>query len=273
MPELPEVETVRRQLARSVLGLKVESIETDVPKMLKPKPEDFNRDVVGQSIVGLNRRAKFLIIELGNGLSIGVHLKMSGRLFYRAYDDRPDLYVHVLVRFNNGHELRFSESRKFGFFQLLRPEELKSILEKYGPEPLDGLSETIFFNILQGSKRRVKDVLLDQTKIGGVGNIYANDALWLAQVHPESRSDHLSRDESNDLLLHLESVIRESLEIGGASDNWYRHIDGKKGKYQEYFKVYGRTGEACPRHPDTKITYVKVSQRGTFICPKCQTKK
>ncbi|NTV30725.1 bifunctional DNA-formamidopyrimidine glycosylase/DNA-(apurinic or apyrimidinic site) lyase [candidate division WWE3 bacterium] len=273
MPELPEVETIRRQLQQTIVGEIVESISCDTEKVFKPNFVTVSQAINGKKIIGTGRFAKFLLIELEDGLHLGIHLKMNGRLLYRSKSDKPDSYVHAIIQFQSDHELRFADSRKFGFIQLLSKDDVGLIKMNYGPEPLADLNADLFFSIINKSNRRIKDVLLDQKLIGGIGNIYANDGLWLAQIHPEIRSSLLTREETDRLLRALESVIEESLQVGGSSDHWYRHINGDIGHYQDHFKVYGKTGQYCIYHPSTKIEYMKVSQRGTFICPICQKKK
>lgn len=273
MPELPEVETIRRQLNTKIVGTKILDVQWKTPKMLRPSPAIFTSATVGATITRVGRKAKLLLLQLDNDQTIAVHLKMNGRLFYRNQDSEPDSYVHVVLTLNQGSELRFADSRKFGYMHVLSTLEVINVIDAYGPEPLADLTLERFNSILKKTKRRVKDVLMDQKLIGGVGNIYANDSLWLARIHPESRSDLLSPEEIRELYSQLEIVLNESMALGGSSDHWYRHIDGGIGHYQDYFKVYGKKGKCCIRHPENAIQYSKVSQRGTFICSLCQIKK
>jgi len=273
MPELPEVETIRRQLAAEIVGKKIVSVEYDTPKMLRPVGEEFAQAVTGLVISSIDRRAKMLFLDLDNGQSIAIHLKLNGRLLHRERTDPADEYVHIKLVFNDDSELRFADSRKFGFMELKVESEKLKVIEGYGPEPLDDLSREKFFEIVHNSRRRIKDLLMDQKSIAGVGNIYANDALWLGKIHPETAGQKLSHQEIDTLFDTLESVLKEALIDGGASDQWYRQLHGEEGHYQEHFKVYGQTGKECVRHPGEKIQYLKVSQRGTFICPRCQVKR
>lgn len=271
MPELPEVETIRRQLADEVIGKTIESVWEDWSKMLRPSPDEFTNAVVGATITDVKRRAKLLVFQLDSSRIFTTHLKMTGRLLYRSLLDEPDPYTHVLFNFTDGTQLRFTDARKFGFLELLPSHHTYStIVNNYGPEILDDLDCSIFAQILTSSNRRIKDLLLDQTKIAGIGNIYANDGLWMAYIHPERSSSSLSDDEITALHTSLEHVIQEGLDTGGASDNWYVQLHGEKGSYQERFKAYGRKGQPCSRHPDVMIEYLKVGQRGTFVCPVCQ---
>lgn len=243
--------------------------------MLKPSPEVFKNSVEGQEITQVDRRAKLLFFHLDSGDVFTTHLKLSGRLLYRPPGHPPDDYVHVKLIFTDGSELRFSNARKFGFMEILNVKgqglSVKEMQDRYGPEPLDDLDVDTFYRILQGTRKMIKSLLMDQSRISGVGNIYANDALWMAQIHPKTPANKISREKSDALFKAIESVLKEALEKGGSSDNWYRQAHGEKGSYQDNFRVYQRAGEACDRC-GTELEYMKVSQRGTFYCPSCQEK-
>ncbi len=303
MPELPEVETIRRQLEKEIVGETIVDVWYDRPKMLRPSPVVFIEGVKGRKVAGVGRRAKLLIFELTGGPGarsyIVCHLRLSGRLLVRRKEDKPDDYVHVILKLktqnsnvkkryarflrkgtsqiskldergNDGLELRFAEARLFGYMEYLPDQALlERILSKYGPEPLADLTEDKFYSILRKTKKPVKIVLLDQEKIAGVGNIYANDALFLAKIHPQTPASSLTREQSDSLLKAIEQVFQEGLKYGGASDQWYRQVHGEEGKYQEHFKVYGRVGEECERCGGV-IKRIEVGGRGTFFCPKCQ---
>ena len=271
MPELPEVETIRRQLEKEIIGETVAEVWYDREKMLRPSPESFVGGVKGKKIVGVKRRAKLLIFELDEGFFV-CHLRLSGRLLVRDANDAPDDYVHVVLKFENDKELRFAEARLFGYMEYLPNQEaLGEVLKKYGPEPLDDLTADKFYSILQKTLRPAKIVLLDQGKLSGVGNIYANDALFLAKIYPQTPAKSLSRRQSDELLKAIEQVLKEGLKYGGASDQWYLQVHGEKGSYQDYFKVYGRTGQPCDVC-GTKIERMALGGRGTFFCPECQKK-
>ena len=273
MPELPEVETIKRQLEKEIVGCTVAEVWYDRPKMLRPSPEEFINGVVGKKISGVRRRAKLLIFELtgvpGARSYIACHLRLSGRLLVRQKGEKPDDYVHVVLKLR-ATELRFSEMRLFGYMEYLPDQaSLERVLSKYGPEPLDDLTANKFYSILQKTARPVKIVLLDQSKLSGVGNIYANDALFLAKIHPQAPAKSLSRQQSDKLLKVIEQVLKEGLKYGGASDQWYLQVHGEEGKYQEHFKVYGRAGQECDVC-GTKIERMALGGRGTFYCPRCQ---
>lgn len=240
--------------------------------MLKPSPEDFKTAVEGQEIASIDRRAKLLFFYLESGDVFTTHLKLSGRLLYRPLSHPWDDYVHVKLIFSDGSELRFSNARKFGYMEMMEGgEQMAEIQAKYGPEPLDDLNTDAFYRILKNTRKMIKSLVMDQSRISGVGNIYANDALWMAKVHPETPANQLSRKESDALFDAIESVLKEALEKGGSSDQWYRQAHGEEGHYQDDFKVYQRAGKPCHRC-GAKIKYMQVSQRGTFYCPQCQKK-
>jgi formamidopyrimidine-DNA glycosylase len=275
VPELPEVETIRRQLEKEIVDYVIADVWYDRPKMLRPSVEKFVKGVKGRKIVGVARRGKLLVFELGGGCFV-CHLRLSGRLLVRQKGDRPDDYVHVVIECKmqkakcKNLELRFAEARQFGYMEYLPDQiSLEKILSKYGPEPLGDLTAGRFYSTLQKTSRPVKVVLMDQNKIAGIGNIYANDALFLARIHPQTPARNLTRSQSDNLLEKIEQVFKEGLEYGGASDQWYLQVHGEKGSYQEHFRVYGRTGQPCDVC-GTEIKRIEVGGRGTFFCPSCQ---
>lgn len=281
MPELPEVETIRRDLSHELRGLTFESVETNTPKMVRPSLAEFQKALTGQKFLAVRRRAKLLVFELEHSEFV-VHLRLTGRLLLRKIGDPPDEFQHVVFKLSKG-ELRFADLRKFGYAKLIKDEaELKKLLAEFGPEfPLPGvypepsrgddLTKEKFMQILAQTSRRVKDVLMDQTKISGVGNIYANDALWLAEIHPESKSSKLSPQQAGNLYGAIIEILEKSLKLRGASDRpGYRDIYGQKGSYQDHFLVYQKTGKPCQRDDGGKIERKTIGGRGTFFCPKCQ---
>lgn len=280
MPELPEVETIKRQLNELIPCYQIKDVWFDNPKSLQPTPEVFIDGVKSRIIEKIERRGKILIFCLRGSNVFVVHLKLTGRLLVRKPTDLPDEFVHVVLRLGAGNlkprrklesklELRFADARKFGFMRFLQKGELARLLAEFGPEPLDDLTREKFRKILAGTSRKVKEVLMDQKAISGMGNIYANEGLWLAKVHPETLANRLSQKQMVNLFDSIEKVLKEGLKTGGASDGWYLDAFGAKGKYQEYFKVYGRVGLPCWRCR-TPIQRIAVGQRGSFYCPKCQ---
>ncbi len=270
MPELPEVETIRRELSKELVGLEVQNVVWDDKRLLKPNPEEVKEAIVGKSFESVERRAKLLVFRLTGNVNFLCHLRMSGRLLIRNQDDPKDKYVEVWIKLSEGRELRFANSRKFGYIKLASSEEIEKALKKYGPEPLDDLTVDKFKEILSSTRAMIKSVLMDQKRIAGIGNIYANDALWLAKIHPETPANKLSEKKVEELYQAVEKVLKQGLETKGASDQWYRDAYGKKGSYQQKFKVYGRAGKPCLRDDGGTIQRIKVGGRGTFFCPVCQ---
>lgn len=271
MPELPEVETIRLELDQLITGKKILNITTDSPKQVQPSLEMVKKAVIGTTIKKINRRAKIIQIFLSNGKILIVHLKLTGRLLVRRNKDLKDDWQHVVFSLSDAVELRFADSRKFGWIRLLKDQkELDKVLIGFGPEPLDDLTLEKFQKILAASARPIKIVLMDQEKISGVGNIYASEALFLAKIDPSRPAKKLSNEEVKKLYEAVEKVLRLGLKYRGASDQYYVDARGQKGSYQEHFLVYGRTGKDCPNTCGGKIKRIALGGRGTFFCPSCQ---
>ncbi len=272
MPELPEVETIRKQLDKEVAGLSITDIWTDAPKMVKPDLKEVLSRVRGQKITAVERRGKLLILRLSGKENLVLHLRLTGQLLLRRPGEPSDPFHHATVKISGGKELRFNDSRKFGYIQLVESdEELSKIVAGYGPEPFKDLNPDNFAVAVRKSGRKIKVLLLDQKTISGVGNIYANEALWLAKIHPEARSSALSDSQIKELYRAVLKVLEDGLRLGGATiaDEKYRDLYDERGNYEQVVRVYQKKGQACPRC-GAKIEYLQVGQRGTFICPKEQ---
>jgi len=270
MPELPEVETIRRGLERLIVGRKVLGIETNSPKQVQPSLAVVKKAIIGTTIKKVQRRAKVLQLFFSNGAIIIVHLKLTGRLLVRNKNDRPDDWQHITVSLDGGKELRFADARKFGWFRLVKDEkELQKILKEFGPEPFDDLTLPVFEKILSSTLKPVKVVLMDQGRISGVGNIYASEALFLARIDPHRPANRVSNKEAESLYRNLEKVLKLGIHYRGASDQYYLDAQGHKGSYQEHFLVYGRQGQKCSACSGL-IKRVVLGGRGTFYCPSCQ---
>ena len=281
MPELPEVETIARSL-RNDAGLVFTSHQglADRPGIIErtirdagiawarsiavPDAAGFRSQIAGQSITGVARRGKFLVIRLDLDWLL-IHLRMSGDIRVEALDaalDQP--HDRVTLNFLDGARLVFNDPRKFGRMWLVN--DPLSVLGVLGPEPLStDLTDELFFNMLQQRQVGVKPLLMDQHFLAGLGNIYTDEALHLAGIHPLQKAATLSADRAARLLGAIRHVLREGIERNGASIDWvYRG-----GDFQNYFRVYQRTGEACLAC-GTPIERIVVGQRGTHLCPKCQ---
>jgi formamidopyrimidine-DNA glycosylase len=265
MPELPEVETIRRGLEECLVGRRIDGVEIHLAKQFAG---DI-RDVVGAEVVGVNRHGKGLVIDLDNGYSLAIHVKMTGQLIYGSHLE--DGHVHVVFGLDNGRFLFYRDIRQFGWIRVIRSSELKvlSFFRDLGPEPLKDLTGEKFFEIVGGSRMPIKLLLMDQKKIAGIGNIYANDALFVARIDPRRVALSLAREEMTALFEGVEEVLRRGIEMGGASEWNYVNVLGEKGGYQNFFQVYRREGSQCTRCGG-KIERIKLGGRGTFFCAGCQ---
>lgn len=275
MPELPEVETVVRDLkASGLVGLRVLQARVLWPRSVAtPSPRRFEKDAQGLAVHAVSRRGKFIVIQLSRGFTLLVHLRMSGRLQLAAPAPPSGRPTHVRARFrlSDGRELCFCDTRKFGRLWLLR--NPAAVLGKLGPEPFL-LSTAGFSALIAARSRLLKPLLLDQALVAGIGNIYSDEALWTARLHPRRKSDSLSPRESAELLRAIQRVLRRGIRnLGttlGAGKTHFVLPRGESGRNQEQLAAYGQTGAPCPRC-GTPIRRILVGQRSTHLCPKCQS--
>jgi formamidopyrimidine-DNA glycosylase len=288
MPELPEVETIRIGLSQLIIGKKIAKVTSDWPKSFPNAEADVQEYMVNSTISHVRRRAKVLIMELDTKYSLVIHLKMTGQLVYVGGAHRfgaghpndsltgrlPDKSTRVIMTFSDGSTLYFNDQRKFGWMRLVPTAEVPNIdfMKRFGPEPLDAdFSANDFIARLERRQKScIKPVLLDQTVIAGVGNIYADESLWSAKIHPETRISNIGKSRMGTLFVRLRQVLVLSIEKGGSSDRNYIDAEGRRGSYLQFAHVFRRNGQPCPRHPDTMIVKIRVAGRGTHICPKCQ---
>ncbi len=272
MPELPEVETIRNNLRLgatdqpSLLGKMIQSTQIRWSRSLAfPSPEEFEHLITGQTFLEIGRRGKFLVFYLSDQVLL-IHLRMSGDLFIQLEDKPVGTHDRVIFHLEGGVRLVFNDPRKFGRVWLV--DDAQQVLVGLGPEPLDNtLTREIFYERLRATRRQLKPLLLDQGFISGLGNIYSDEALHLAHLHPLQRSNDLSPEQSDRLLESVRSVLEEGIRRNGASIDWvYRG-----GDFQNYFRVYQRSGQPCPEC-GTPIERIIVGQRGTHFCPKCQSR-
>lgn len=273
MPEMPEVETICRSLRHRVEGKTVHTVEIRLPRLVKwPSPEDFRAILTGRAIERLQRRAKYLLFQLTGGWVMVIHLRMTGRLSYREADCAPDPTARIRFGFAGGDALEFADTRTLGTLYLLRENDLDRIygLATLGPEPLSP-EFTLEYMAAGLSKRRgkVKAVLLDQSFIGGLGNIYVDESLARAGIHPGRKADSLTEPEIRILHEAVNAVIEQGIRSGGTTLRDYRDGEGNSGSFQEELCVYGRKGQPCPVC-GTKIVRTEVAGRGTHYCPHCQ---
>ena len=287
MPELPEVETVKRGLSVLIVGKRVQSVTSDTPKSFPNSPSEVEQFLIGSTIIDIRRRAKVLLIDLSTEHTLVIHLKMTGQLVYRGEQvfgaghpndsligELPDKTTRVIVEFTDGSFLYFNDQRKFGWVKLYPSVEVPNIdfMQRVGPEPLE--DELTYEGFIERIRRRagttIKAALLDQTVIAGIGNIYADEALWGARIHPAKRVADVEDEELHTLLDEIRYVLKLSIEKGGSTDRNYVNAEGKRGSYIDFARVFRREGLACPRHPDVIIEKSRVAGRGTHTCPVCQ---
>ncbi len=260
MPELPEVETIRRDLEKAIVGRKILRITTDAEKLFSPSFKTVSAGVSGQKITAVGRRAKLLYLSLDNHLYLLIHLKMTGRLLLRKKGDPKDEFQHVVLALSGGEELRFADMRLFGYLKLVGKEDFKKIIGEYGPEPLTDMDLTGFRGILHSRKKPVKLLLLDQQLISGVGNIYANEALFVAGVDPRRKADSLSEKEMAKLFSAIEKVLSEGLHYRGTTASDDKYVDAylglgvayyEKGQFDLELEAYQKAIEIDPNNADS----------------------
>lgn len=274
MPELPEVETIRRQLEHAVAGRKILDVEVPFAGRMNVPAGVFMRAVKGSSFAVPGRRAKLLLLHLSNGWTIVIHLKMTGRLLLGPAGRARPKHTHVVFSLAKGEELFFEDTRKFGYVKLVRTEALeRDIFDKegYGPEPLEpGFTAEKFAMCIRGrGRKKIKPLLMEQTCIAGVGNIYADEACWIARVHPERRADTLTDAELRELHKGVVGSMTKALEVRGSSADMFRDLYGQEGENVPNLAVYERQGKPC-RRCRAPIEKYWLAGRGTHFCPKCQ---
>ncbi len=273
MPELPEVETVRRSLEPRLLGLTINSVEVLAEKIIKqPTLAEFKQGIVGKQVVAVKRRGKYLLVELTKGQTLVVHLRMTGQFIYCQPEQVHEKHTHVIFGLSNGSELRYIDIRRFGEMHLLPTGDYGSIsgLSSLGPEPLEEQFLLAEFTIALAAKQtKIKALLLDQSFLAGLGNIYVDEALFRAGVHPERPAKSLSQKEVKALYLAIREVLAEGIEHRGTSIKDYVDGEGRAGTFQERLKVYSRSGKPC-LHCGHILHKAKVATRTSVFCPKCQ---
>lgn len=286
MPELPEVETVRRGLNLLVIGKKIRTVTTDNHKSFPNSEHDVDAFLIGASVIGVRRRAKVLMIDLSSEYTLVIHLKMTGQMVFRGEQIfgaghptdsligiLPDKSTRVTLIFTDDSKLFFNDQRKFGWMRLLPTLEVPHInfMKKVGPEPLESefTPDDFLARFKRRSKTNIKAALLDQTVIAGVGNIYADESLWGAKIDPRRKVGDVSDAEFRTLYSSLRYIMNVSIEKGGSTDKNYVDAEGKRGSYMDFAKVFRREGLVCERCGST-IIKIKHAGRGTHICEGCQ---
>lgn len=270
MPELPEVETIARGLEFLVLNKIITGTSVFYPKIINGDPDLFLKNIVHQRINRVWRRAKLLIFDLSDSSHLVFHLKMTGKVWTPHKDICPDKHTHIVFHLDDGGNIFFQDQRKFGYCALFNSDELKSwkFFAELGPEPLQ-LPQDEFVRIFSSKKGRIKALLLDQKIISGIGNIYADESLFMSGIHPETPGNRLSIEELQSLHHSLRKVLTQAIDAGGSSFRDYRNALGFSGMFQDNFLVYGKKGQSCPIC-GMIIQTCKVGGRTSSICPACQ---
>ncbi|KJS18108.1 MAG: formamidopyrimidine-DNA glycosylase [Peptococcaceae bacterium BRH_c4b] len=273
MPELPEVETVKRTLEKKLAGLTFEAVKLHMPKIVRlPTPEEFADFLKGKKISRLGRRGKYLLLHLSGGYTLVIHLRMTGRLVYTTAEAPLEKHTHAVFALSNGDQLRYTDIRQFGRMMLAPTAELDEMpgLKTLGVEPLSGnFTREFMKKELKRRRIRLKALLLDQSFIAGLGNIYVDEALHRAGLHPERLAAGLSPRETTHLYQAIKDVLNEGINNRGTSFRDYVDGDGRPGNYQEKLAVYSKEGKPCLKC-GKPINRIRVAGRSSYFCPHCQ---
>ncbi|MFA5007912.1 MAG: DNA-formamidopyrimidine glycosylase [Candidatus Omnitrophota bacterium] len=266
MPELPEVETIKRELEKALVGKKITKVSVINPKVIKePSAEKFKKILAGQTIKNILRKAKLLIIELSNGKALSIHLKMTGQLVYPGEEGKE---ARVVFYLSDGKTLDFNDRRLFAELRVIDDWNNLKFIKGLGPEPFDITAEK-FCEMLKSKKTKIKPLIMDQTFISGVGNLYASEALFRSGINPARPANSLLDKEKENLFKELKETLKEAIEHKGSSIDQYIQLSGEPGGYVKYHKVYGREGKPCIKCK-TPIKRISLGGRGTYFCPHCQ---
>jgi len=273
MPELPEVETIRRSIEPHILNRKIIRVEVLEPRLRELIEADrFEKWAANQAVVEVKRRGKYLIWLLENRAAVIIHLGMSGRIGTFSASAPLEKHTHVIFHFGQNRQLRYRDPRRFGMIKVVEPGQLESFpgFSLLGPEPLsDDFTTTSTAERLKRSGKPIKHWIMDAQNVVGVGNIYANEVLYYAGIHPQRRADGLSVEEQERLVMSIKAILSSAVEQGGTTINDYRDADGEPGFFQLSLKVYQKSGEACCRC-GAEIRRQVMSGRSTFYCSNCQ---
>jgi len=270
MPELPEVEVISRGLAAALVGKTIESVKILNHSSVKMPWYLLSSRVAGQEITSIRRRAKLLIVDLGDDLHITFHLKMTGRVLAHEGPTTPDSHTRIVFGLTDGGSIEFHDTRKFGEVRALNNEELQEwdFYRKLGPEPLEVTSAELA-DRLEGRKAQIKGLLLNQSVVAGVGNIYADESLFRSGIHPKAKASDLSRESLEELFSTLQAVLKQAIQENGSSIRDYVDAGGDAGGFQNSFKVYGKKGEPCPSCGKI-FEGATVAGRSSTFCSNCQ---
>lgn len=271
MPEIAEVETVRNTLKKRILNKPIKSVNVRYTKMIESNLEEFKKVLVGRSFLDIKRRGKWLIFDLGDYYLLS-HLRMEGKYFIKNHEEELNKHEHVIITFTDNTDLRYHDTRKFGRMNLIKKEELATAEEiaKQGLEPGDkNLTAKYLIDKFKKKRLPIKTVLLDQTIISGLGNIYANEVLFAAGIDPLKKACDVSLEEASRIVTESNRIIKAAIKMGGTTIKSYTSSLGVTGRFQQYLCVHKREGMPCLKCGAT-ILNMKVNGRSTYFCPKCQ---
>ncbi len=276
MPELPEVEVVRRDLERDAVGKRVKDVQVKLPRIIRRHKtrKEFTDGVNGAKLMRIDRRGKYILVYLDNGNVLVMHLGMSGRIERSTGRKAPEKHTHVVIKLQTGGELRFIDMRQFGELFVTTPDGLDGVkeLSHIALDPLaDSFTWQVFSEIVSSRKLKLKTLLMDQKFISGIGNIYSDEILWAAGLRYDRPSDTLTSQEMRRLYRAMQEVLQEGIRYGGVTleDQTYRNLYGKTGEFQDHLKVYGREDKPC-RRCRSPIARERWGNRSTYLCPRCQ---
>ena len=288
MPELPEVEVVKRSLKNSINNLTIKKVKINETNLrYKVKKREINQ-IIGLRVLNIIRRSKYLLFFFNKGIVMLAHLGMTGKFFlinkkkvrketsfyYTIDEEKDNKHDHIIFLFKNGSKLIYNDVRKFGFikFENIKNIEKNSHLKNLGPEPLSGgFNFNYFKNYLNGKNKNIKDLLMDQKFVSGIGNIYANEILFYCGVLPIKKVNKLKDREIREVIVNTKKILKKAILLGGSSIKNFSSISGKTGLFQQHFSVYGKLGHKCSNTDcNTKIEKIRISNRASFFCSKCQ---
>jgi len=286
MPELPEVETIRRDLSRKILNKKISRVRVKTARLVKNGLKFFTAELTSNQFINIGRRGKLIYLQLKNAKFLLIHLKMTGQLIYQknselvagghsyaSFDFKlPNKHSQVIFTFADQSELFFNDLRTFGYLQIVNAEQLSQVLNKYGIEPLTKeFSLSNFTKALSGRKSTIKALLLNQNIIAGIGNIYADEVCFYAGVLPSRVAGDLTKAEIKKLWQGIQTIIRQAIRYRGTTFNDYRDANGNQGNFLKHLKVFHKNGQVCTRCGKVLIKKIKLAGRGTHFCPHCQS--
>lgn len=289
MPELPEVETITRQLKEKIVGLEIRDVEVKKKRLFKGNP----KEIISLQVENVRRRAKMIVLDLlhsrsggGANLHLLIHLKMTGQLVYSTKNNQfggghpippfnqevPNKYTYVTFEFNDGSHLYYNDLRQFGWIKIIEDKELKQEFKDFGPEPLDRnfTAEILKTNLRKYPRKKIKPTLMEQTVVAGLGNIYAAEVCFQAGIFPTRTITTLTNKDYDNLYQAIKEVLVLAIKYKGTSADAYVTLEGKQGTYRDKLWVYGREGLSCPNKCGGKVKKIQLNRRGTYFCPKCQ---